>query len=144
LRASPCVEARTPQRLAKRIRGREAGGTGEPDARRKIDALRAQAPHPGDDRRGFEAELRDDDDAQPDLGGGFDLRGQKALELQVGDTRMAVRVARDADLHDAAPCDQTGVDCFQRTPEWPGRFRAVACDHQQLAHAGLAGQPVKQ
>ena len=72
-----------------------------------INALRAQALHPGNDRRGVEAELRDDDYPQADLGGGFELPRQQAFEFQIGDARVAIGIARDADLADAAARDQT-------------------------------------
>ncbi len=60
------------------------------------------------------------------------------------DARMAVRIARDADLRDAAARDQAGVDRFERTTERPGGLGAVARDHQQAAHARLARKPVEK
>ena len=72
-----------------------------------IDALRAQALHPSNDRRRVEAELRDDGDAEADLSGGLELCGEQPIKLKIGDTRMAVGIARDADFADAAACNQT-------------------------------------
>jgi hypothetical protein len=97
-----------------------------------------------DDRCGVEAELRDDDDAKASLRGGFELGGEQAVKLQIGEARVAVGVTRDADFRDAAARDQSGVDRLQRAAQRAGGLGAVARDHQKLSHVRLAGQPVEQ
>ena len=81
---------------------------------------------------------------EADLRGGFELGGEQAVKLQIGDARVAVGVTRDADFRDAAARDQSGVDRLQRAAERAGGLGAVARDHQKLAHTRLASEPVEQ
>ena len=85
----------------------------------------AQLPEPGDQRYGVEAELRDDLHAEAGLLRGLELGGEQTIEFVWRDAGMAVGIARDADLDDAAARDQTGIDRLQRAMERPGRLGAI-------------------
>src|ERR1044072_5786548 len=74
----------------------------KPDAHGMIDAVLAQRLHPGDDRPGIETELLDDVALQSGLRGGLELRCEHAFEFMVGNARVSVRIARDADLANTA------------------------------------------
>src|SRR5207244_1718750 len=88
----------------------EIGRAGEPDAHRMLDAEIAQPADPGEDSGRVEAELRDD--VRPDAGrfGGRELVGQGAVELLLRQPQMALRIAGDADLHDAAALEKAPVN----------------------------------
>src|SRR5262249_45612363 len=78
-----------------------------------------------------ERELGDDVNAKPGRGRRLDLGGKQAVDLGRGDARMALRIAGDADLADAAALRQPALDHLDRMMEAAGRRVAVAADHQE-------------
>src|SRR5262245_10326269 len=88
----------------------------------------------------IEAELGDDVDLDAGRLGGCDLVHERAVEILLRDARMAFRIARDADLIDAAPLQETAVDHFERAAIIAGRSIAVARDDEDPLDAGLLGE----
>ena len=96
-------------------------------------------------RGGVEAKLGDDMTPEAGLLRRFDLVGERAVwSDHATDSRMAFRVARDADLVDAVTLQQPALDQFERAGKrscWPV---AVAGDHEHAPHAGPRLQPRQQ
>ena len=55
--------------------------------------------------------------------------------------RMAVGIAGDADLDDAAGLQQAALDHFDRGMEGTGRRREIAADDEDAPDAGVFGEP---
>src|SRR5262249_30273255 len=119
---------------------RKAGRTGEPHAHRMLDAEVPQPADPIQDGGSIETELGDDVDLDAGRLGGRDLVHERAIEVLLWDPRMTFRIARDADLVDAAPLQETAVDHFERAAIIAGRTIAVARDDEDALDAGLLGE----
>ena len=106
-----------------------------------IDAEVAQPADPGDDRGRRKAPLGHDMYAEPGLSCRFELGRERAVEVVGGEPGMAVGIAGNADLDDAAGLQQAALDHFDRGMERTGRRREIAADDEDAPHLGLFGQP---
>jgi hypothetical protein len=123
----------------------ERRGAGEADPDRKVDALVTQPPDPVEDGGRREAELGDDVDRKPGCRRGLDLGDKRAVKLDCGKPRVAVRIARDADLGDAAakspPMTSTRLTPASSAsrPRW--RSSAVPLAKPRAAMCGIGSKP---
>ena len=79
--------------------------------------------------------------AEPGLLRGLELCRERAVEVVGGEPGMAVGIAGDADLDDAAGLQQSAVDHFDRGMEGTGRRREIAADDEDAPDAGALDQP---
>src|ERR1700733_15792820 len=111
-----------------------------PDAHPMIETEAAHAGDEIEDRPRIETKLRDDLDGKPGRFRRRDLFPQRPVELIVADTRMALRIAGDADAADTAPAQHAIVDGIERAAE-RSIFAAVAGDDENIVDARFAVEP---
>ena len=107
----------------------DARGSGDPDADRTQDALRAQRCDPAQDRPRLEAELRDQRHVQAALVRECHLRLQRRIQRAAIDRRMAFGIAGKGDAIDAVAFDHPGRQQVEARTERADRA-VVAADEQ--------------
>src|SRR5690349_14323365 len=73
-------------------------------------------------------------------GRSLDLCDERAVHLALGNAGMAVRIAGDADLADAAALRQAAFDHLARMVERAGGCVAIAADDQEAPDPGCVGE----
>lgn len=122
------------------MRPASVAGPASPHPNRVVDAEIAQPRDPGNDCRRGKTELGDDVEREPGFRRRRDLGGERAVEVADGKAGVALRVAGDADLGNAARLHEAALDHLDRGMERAGRGGAIAADDERAPHPGVLGE----